>query len=142
MIGLLMISLGMLVIALILLAIRLNKGPTNLDRAVTLDVVTSASMGIVVVVMAISGRIDLLPLLVLFASVGFISSTAIARFSQSQSIINLSGSTDTGVRYPESFSIDTGFAGGRIENDPGELNEEIDDDADELHPDLDENEEE
>lgn len=79
-------SLVALVIGFGLVLIRLQRGPSNLDRAVAIDVITSATVGILVVVMALSGRIDLLPLLVVFTSVGFIGSTTIARFSQAESI--------------------------------------------------------
>ncbi|MGB3955933.1 MAG: monovalent cation/H+ antiporter complex subunit F [Brooklawnia sp.] len=66
--------------------VRLQKGPSNLDRAVALDVITSAVVGTVVITMALTGRVDLLPLLVVFSSVAFISSTTIARFSQAEAI--------------------------------------------------------
>lgn len=75
-----------LVISMALVLIRLQRGPGNLDRAIALDVITSASVGIVVVMMAVTGRIDPLPLLVVFTSVGFIGATTIARFSQAESI--------------------------------------------------------
>lgn len=65
---------------------RLQRGPTNLDRAVALDVITSAVVGTVIIIMALTGRIDLLPLLVVLSSVAFISSTTIARFAQAESI--------------------------------------------------------
>ena len=78
--------LAALVVAMGLVLFRLERGPGNLDRAVALDVITSASVGVIVVVMALTGRIDLLPLLVIFTSIGFIGSTTIARFSQAESI--------------------------------------------------------
>lgn len=78
--------LVVLVVAMSLVLVRLQSGPTNLDRAVALDVITSATVGILVVTMALTGRVDLLPLLVVLASVGFISSTTIARFSQAEAI--------------------------------------------------------
>ncbi len=78
--------LVVLVTSLALVLVRLEHGPSNLDRAVALDVITSATVGILVVVMAVTGRVDLLPLLVVLTSVGFIGSTVIARFSQAESI--------------------------------------------------------
>ncbi|GAA2180801.1 hypothetical protein GCM10009785_13160 [Brooklawnia cerclae] len=86
MITVLYICLGALVVAMALVLVRLERGPSNLDRAVGLDVMTSAAVGIVVVVMALTGRVDLLPLLVVFAAVGFLGSTVIARFSQAEAI--------------------------------------------------------
>ena len=78
--------LAALVVAMGLVLFRLERGPGNLDRAVALDVITSASVGVIVVILALTGRIDLLPLLVIFTSIGFIGSTVIARFSQAESI--------------------------------------------------------
>lgn len=80
---------GCLVILLVaagLALVRLQRGPSNLDRVVALDVITAVVVGLLVVVMALTGRIDLLPLLVVFASVGFITTTTIARFSQAEAI--------------------------------------------------------
>lgn len=78
--------LAILFLSFAIVLVRLVQGPTNMDRAVGLDVITSACVGIIVVVMAITGRIDLMPLLVVFTSIGFISSTTIARFSQVNTI--------------------------------------------------------
>lgn len=108
MIYLLYASLAMLIIAFFAVLWRLQRGPSNMDRAVALDVISSASIGISVVVMAITGRIDLLPVLVVFASVGFISSTSIARF----------------WRVDETHNFD----------DP-DLIDSLDDDDEDVHPD-------
>ncbi|MDI9627994.1 MAG: MrpF/PhaF family protein [Acidobacteriota bacterium] len=86
MIYVLYVSLAAILVSMGPVLHRLERGPGNLDRAVALDVITSASVGVVVIVMALTGRIDLLPLLVVFTSVGFISSTTIARFSPAESI--------------------------------------------------------
>ncbi len=80
------VCFAVLVVSMGIVLVRLERGPSNLDRAVALDVITAASVGIVVVLMAITGRVDLLPLLVVLASVGFIGSTTIARFSRAESI--------------------------------------------------------
>lgn len=76
------LSLVILVVAAGLALVRLQRGPTNLDRAVALDVVTSITIGVVVIIAAAEYRLDLLPLLVVLTSVGFMSSTAIARFAR------------------------------------------------------------
>lgn len=78
--------LGVLVVAAGISLIRLQRGPTNLDRAVALDVVTAITIGIVIVVSAWQRRLDLLPLLVVLTSVGFLSSTVIARFSRKETL--------------------------------------------------------
>lgn len=99
--------LAALMVAGVLVLFRLERGPGNLDRVVALDVITSASVGVVVVVMAISGRIDLLPLLVILTSVGFIGSTVVARFSQAESIGERRILTaQEAAREPEAVSAD------------------------------------
>ncbi len=86
MVYVLYVCLALLVAGMVVVLVRLQVGPTNLDRAVALDVLTASIVGILIVVMALTGRIDLLPLLVVLTSVGFISTTVIARFSQVESI--------------------------------------------------------
>ncbi|WIY82764.1 monovalent cation/H+ antiporter complex subunit F [Propionimicrobium sp. PCR01-08-3] len=86
MITILWICFALLVVSMGMVLIRLEKGPTNLDRAVALDVITACAVGVVVVIMALTGRVDLLPLLVVLTSVGFIGTTTIARFSRAESI--------------------------------------------------------
>lgn len=80
------VCLVMMGVAAALALVRLQRGPTNLDRVVALDVITAATVGILVVVMALHRRIDLLPLLVVFSSIGFIGTTVVARFSPAESI--------------------------------------------------------
>ncbi len=118
MIWILYACLACLVVAMGLVLIRLQRGPTNLDRAVALDVITSACVGILVVVMALTGRIDLLPLLVVLTSVGFIGATVIARFSQIESI------SERRILTPEEAA--------------SEPEPEFDDSDAPLHPDFDE----
>lgn len=118
MIWILYACLVMLVISLALVLIRLQRGPTNLDRAVAIDVITSACVGILVVIMAVTGRIDPLPLLVVLTSVGFIGSTTIARFAQVESI------GEQRILTPEEAA--------------SEPEPEFDDEDAPLHPDFDE----
>lgn len=65
----------------ILALIRVEKGPSMLDRTVALDVVTSILVAAVALEAAWSRRIDTIPILVVLALVGFISSVTIARFA-------------------------------------------------------------
>ena len=55
-------------------------GPSMLDRMVGVDLLTSTILGAIAVISAVTGRTDLLPVLVVLAMVGFIGSTTIARF--------------------------------------------------------------
>lgn len=65
----------------ILALVRVEKGPSMLDRTVALDVVTSILVAAVALEAAWSRRIDTIPILVVLALVGFISSVTIARFA-------------------------------------------------------------
>lgn len=60
--------------------VRVSIGPSMLDRMVGVDLLTSTILGAIAVISALSGRTDLLPVLVVLAMVGFIGSTTIARF--------------------------------------------------------------
>ncbi len=77
---LLICSLIFHMVALTLVLIRLGKGPSSIDRALALDVTAAAIMGIVMVTSVWFLRSDLLPLIIVLACTGFISSTTIARF--------------------------------------------------------------
>ncbi len=78
------VSIALLVASALTPLLRLWRGPTTYDRAVALDVVAAAAVGLVVVAMAITRSIELLGLLVVLASVSFVSSTTIARFATSE----------------------------------------------------------
>ncbi len=73
--------LAVLAVAAALVVIRIERGPSVLDRAVAVDVVTSALIGFVAVFSAMEGRTDLIPLMASLAVVGFISTVTIARFA-------------------------------------------------------------
>lgn len=74
----------MLIVASGLSLWRLERGPSTMDRAVALDVVTAAVIGLTIITMAITGRRDLVPVVVVLSLVGFITSTTIARFNSSE----------------------------------------------------------
>lgn len=76
--------LAMLIVASGLSLWRLERGPSTMDRAVALDVVTAAVIGLTIITMAITGRRDLVPVVVVLSLVGFITSTTIARFNSSE----------------------------------------------------------
>ncbi len=67
--------------ALLLALRRMALGPSTMDRAVALDVVTACAIGLLIVTMALTGRTDLVPVLVVLALVGFVGSTTISRFA-------------------------------------------------------------
>lgn len=65
--------------------LRVERGPSMLDRAVALDITTSVVLGAVAVVSAAYDRTDLLAVLVVLTIVGFVGSVAVARFSAAES---------------------------------------------------------
>lgn len=74
------ISMVMLVIAAALVIIRAVKGPTALDRMVSVDMISSITIGAVALLAALTRRADLLALFIVLALVGFVGSTTLARF--------------------------------------------------------------
>lgn len=81
-----MIAVG--VVATILLAgaallavVRLERGPSMLDRTVAFDVLTTALVGAIAVEAALSRRTESVPILVVLSMVGFVGSVTIARFA-------------------------------------------------------------
>ncbi|TRW46985.1 monovalent cation/H+ antiporter complex subunit F [Georgenia yuyongxinii] len=69
-----------LTVAGVVALIRMERGPTMLDRVVALDVVTAVVLGSIALISASTKRTDLVPVLVVLAIVGFVGSVTIARF--------------------------------------------------------------
>lgn len=76
---------AMLVVSAVPVLFRITRGPSTLDRAVAVDMLTSVLIGAIAVTAAFTRRADLMPLLVVLAVVGFIGSTALARFAKKTS---------------------------------------------------------
>lgn len=83
--SILVACLAVLVLSVILVVTRVEAGPSMLDRAVSLDVITAALMGFVAILSALTGRTDLVALLAALALVGFLSTVTIARFAAAES---------------------------------------------------------
>lgn len=66
--------------AAVLALIRLERGPSVLDRTVAFDVLTTTIVGAVAVEAAWSRRTESIPILAVLSLVGFVGSVAIARF--------------------------------------------------------------
>jgi multicomponent Na+:H+ antiporter subunit F len=67
--------------AAVLAIVRLERGPSMLDRTIAFDVLTSTIVGAVAVEAAWSRRTESIPILVVLSLVGFIGSVSIARFA-------------------------------------------------------------
>ncbi len=70
----------MLFISALLVTARAVKGPTSLDRMVSVDMVSSILIGAVSLLAALTRRSDLLALFIVLALVGFVGSMTFARF--------------------------------------------------------------
>lgn len=82
MIYILWISMGFLAVGLLLSLLAISRGPTSMERSVGLDVVTACLIGLLLIVTSLTGLLDLVPMVVVMAAVGFVGTTTIARFSQ------------------------------------------------------------
>jgi multicomponent Na+:H+ antiporter subunit F len=72
---------AMLAVGAVLAVIRMERGPSMLDRTVAFDVVTTTLVGAIAVEAALSRRVESVPILVVLSMVGFIGSVTIARFA-------------------------------------------------------------
>ncbi|NYF97824.1 monovalent cation/H+ antiporter complex subunit F [Janibacter cremeus] len=74
------IAMGLLLAAAGLALTRVALGPTNLDRALCLDVVIVIITGILATQIVRSEDASSLPILVVFSLTGFVGSVSVARF--------------------------------------------------------------
>ncbi|GIJ00091.1 multicomponent Na+:H+ antiporter subunit F [Sediminihabitans luteus] len=65
----------------VLALVRVERGPSMLDRTIGLDVFTATLVGVIAVEAAFSRRAETIPILVVLSLVGFVGSVAIARFA-------------------------------------------------------------
>ncbi len=73
-----------LFVAVLIALLRVERGPSMLDRIVSLDVVVAALIGTVALWSAGTGRTDLVPLLTVLAIVAFVAAVTLARFAASE----------------------------------------------------------
>ncbi len=74
------VALALLFAAGGLALVRVAKGPTNLDRALSLDVIIVIITGILATQIVRSDDAASLPILVVFSLTGFVGSVSVARF--------------------------------------------------------------
>ena len=75
------IATALLAAGALLAVVRMERGPSMLDRSVAFDVLTTALVGAIAVEAALSRRTESVPILVVLSMVGFIGSVTIARFA-------------------------------------------------------------
>lgn len=61
--------------------VRVERGPSMLDRTIALDVLTTTLVGAIALEAAWSRRTETIPILVVLSLVGFIGSVVISRFA-------------------------------------------------------------
>ena len=66
-------------IGALLAAVRLVKGPTQIDRAVALDVLLAILVGVIVLTAAVSGSSITLVIAVVVSLLGFLGSASLAK---------------------------------------------------------------
>jgi len=71
----------LLTLGVTLAVIRLEKGPSMLDRTVALDIVVTTMIAAIALYAAVQRRTDVVPILVVLSLVGFVGSVTIARFA-------------------------------------------------------------
>lgn len=81
---LIVISGVLLVVGATLALVRVEKGPTTLDRTIALDILTAAIVGAVAIDAAWSRRVEDVPILVAISLIGFVTSVTIARFAAAE----------------------------------------------------------
>lgn len=77
--------LAVLAVAATLVLLRIERGPSMLDRAISIDVITSGLIGFTAIFSAMRGRTDLLAVMAALSLVGFLSTVTIARFMGAES---------------------------------------------------------
>lgn len=75
------LATALLAAGALLAVVRMERGPSMLDRTVAFDVLTTALVGAIAVEAALSRRTESVPILVVLSLVGFIGSVTIARFA-------------------------------------------------------------
>lgn len=71
----------LLAVGALLAVVRMERGPSMLDRTAAFDVLTTTLVGAIAVEAAWSRRTESVPVLVALSLVGFIGSVVIARFA-------------------------------------------------------------
>ena len=76
-----LVCAGLLVVAGVLAVVRMERGPSMLDRTIALDVLAPTLIALIALEAAWSRRTDTVPVLVALSLVGFVGSVTIARFA-------------------------------------------------------------
>ncbi|ANC31669.1 monovalent cation/H+ antiporter complex subunit F [Isoptericola dokdonensis] len=75
------VAAALVAVAALLALVRVERGPSMLDRSLGLDLLASTLVGVIAVEAAWNRRTETIPILVALALVGFVGSVVIARFA-------------------------------------------------------------
>ncbi len=75
------VTAALLAVGATLAVVRVERGPSMLDRTIGFDVLTTTLVGAVALEAAWSRRTETIPILVVLSFVGFVGSVVIARFA-------------------------------------------------------------
>ena len=78
-------AMALVVLALLIALVRIERGPSILDRAVATDVTTAAFVALIALLIAATDSAAYVPLLVIITLVGFLATVTIARFTSTES---------------------------------------------------------
>ena len=75
------VAAALLAVGAALAVVRVERGPSMLDRTIAFDVLTTILVGAIALEAAWSRRTESIPILVVLSLVGFVGSVVIARFA-------------------------------------------------------------
>lgn len=73
---------AMLTVAVLLLLVRITRGPTMLDRVIGFDVLVAATICVIGLEAAVNQHTTTLPALVALSLLGFVGSVSVAAFTR------------------------------------------------------------
>lgn len=78
---LILVAMSIVMLAVFVSLVRIEKGPSTLDRAVATDVITASVVALLALLIAQTESAAYVPMLVVIALVGFLTTVTIARFT-------------------------------------------------------------
>ena len=91
------LSLGLLTLALLLTVLRVVRGPTLPDRVVALDMLVAVAIGLIAVIAVKTGFFLYIDIAIALGLVGFLATVAFARFIMSH---RYRAATETAAKPP------------------------------------------
>ena len=109
------LSLGLLTLALLLTVMRVVRGPTLADRVVALDMLVAVAIGLIAVIAVKTGFSLYIDIAIALGLVGFLATVAFARFMLSHRY----RTATEGVAKPSPDAVHRGNGSARRNRRPG-----------------------